>query len=411
MSLKLVLSVVVVGVWLGTTTVTGFRFPRVPIKVPNGALVEHVPQDLTCNYMPKSRRSETIVKVTWIYKYPDDQKSFFVNHIQSGGKDLPPQDVIDVDLGSSSDKVVRMTLLEDKNEEDGQDLEICCKVEALADNRGTVHKVSKEKCEKVWVVSGGDRSGNLFPTSNALSVISSDPDVSVGDAVETIECKTRRGGPTPHPKLIVLINGIEMPTSTVSVGDIASAKYSGLTIIESHFGPRRRIHRTHPELSPNEILLECKAMYGKHLAGQTNSTIYKTGTYTRPQPPIEVTVAPTRDPGTQVNEPRQPRQFWLNADVHARHGEVPCHGYILLEEGTGGQGAILRGDVDEETLSHLEETIVTGENRRESQEDVIEVLNVLGYHGYVVMAMTKNSDNRLVWTLERKYFEFHRDEL
>ena len=32
--------------------------------------------------------------------------------------------------------------------------------------------------------------------------------------------------------------------------------------------------------------------------------------------------------------------------------------------------------------------------RRESQEDVIEVLNVLGYHGYVVMAMTKNSDNR-----------------
>ena len=37
----------------------------------------------------------------------------------------------------------------------------------------------------------------------------------------------------------------------------------------------------------------------------------------------------------------------------------------MLEEGSGIAGirSILRGDVDEETLSHLEETIMTGESR------------------------------------------------
>ena len=41
---------------------------------------------------------------------------------------------------------------------------------------------------------------------------------------------------------------------------------------------------------------------------------------------------------------------------------------------------------------------------------MVTVLNILGYHGYSVVGVGNSMDNRLIWTLERKYYEFHKDE-
>ena len=50
-------------------------------------------------------------------------------------------------------------------------------------------------------------------------------------------------------------------------------------------------------------------------------------------------------------------------------------------------------------------------SRLESSEDALTILNILGYHGFHVVGVGNSMDNRMVWTLERKYFEFHKDEL
>ena len=49
--------------------------------------------------------------------------------------------------------------------------------------------------------------------------------------------------------------------------------------------------------------------------------------------------------------------------------------------------------------------------RLETSEDAVAVLNILGYHGYKVVGVGNSMDNRMVWTLERKFYEFHKDEL
>jgi len=108
---------------------------------------------------------------------------------------------------------------------------------------------------------------------------------------------------------------------------------------------------------------------------------------------------------------REPRTFWSDPVKHRDHKKgVPCQSYVLLES-KFNQGSVIRGQLSEELIEDIPLPTKTADNRLETSEDVVTVLNILGYHGYSVVGVGNSMDNRLIWTLERKYYEFHKDEL
>ena len=75
-------------------------------------------------------------------------------------------------------------------------------------------------------------------------------------------------------------------------------------------------------------------------------------------------------------------------------GIVASRGYVLLEEGPGGRGSVVRGEVGPDLRRRLEAMDGGG------QEAVVEALNILGHHGYRVVGVATNAYNKMVWTLQ-----------
>lgn len=354
-------------------------------------------QDLTCNYMPMHRKREEVTKVNWFFEYDGIRSKFFVSKLATGEKEVISAPFINVTEQHSSNKVVRMTMLEQR----GDKLKICCQVEAI-NNR--MDRIKKEKCSTIHVVLGG-MGGDLLITPSRTQV-------SVGDSVE-LECKTGSGGPQPPPKLKIFVNGMEM-IGKHTLEDNKATLEVHVTIMEDHFDPNRLFLQSNPQLNVDTILVECKAFYGEHMAHETSQKLRKFNSvhhidYDQPKS------GGSQVAGIQANviqgSSRDPKSFWRDPSKHARHGQVPCHGYILLETGVGGRGAVVRGDISPDALSNLDRMVAVSPDRRETDQDVVAVLNGLGYHGYKVVGTANSMDNRMVWTLERKYFEFHQDEL
>ena len=107
---------------------------------------------------------------------------------------------------------------------------------------------------------------------------------------------------------------------------------------------------------------------------------------------------------------RNARAFWTESSQHRYHAHgVECHGYILLES-THRHGSVILGSVPGDIMEDLPSLTSRRDNRLELDADVVTTLNILGYHGYMVVGVSNTADSRTVWTLARKYFEFH-DEL
>jgi len=118
---------------------------------------------------------------------------------------------------------------------------------------------------------------------------------------------------------------------------------------------------------------------------------------------------PARSTSGQVQ--RNSRTFWNDPVQHRDHPKgIPCHSYVIVES-SFNQGSVIRGQISGEVLEDITSPTKTAEDRLESSEDALTILNILGYHGFHVVGVGNSMDNRMVWTLERKYFEFHKDEL
>jgi len=397
---------------LFASTCSSLRFPtRAPgIIIPDGFFMVGKAQDLTCNYMPMHRKRETVTKINWFFEYDGVRSKFFVSKIQTGETEVLSAAFLNITEEKSSKKVVRMTMLEQR----ATPIKICCQVEAI-NNR--MDRIKKEKCSSIHVVEGG-LGGDLFIQPSKRQVM-------VDDVVD-LECSTGSGGPTPSPKLKIFVNGMEKNGRHNTGLDpehkgrsILEVQYK---VLEEHFDPERLFLVDHPELNIDTILVECKAFYGEHIAHETNTTLRKALSvlnydYNQPQSRKQDNVQANSIQGSSASRgshrgsDRNPKSFWRDPARHARHGQVPCHGYILLETGVGGRGAVMRGDVSQDAINSLDRMLPVSPDRHETDQDVVAVLNTLGYHGYKVVGAANSMDNRMVWTLERKYFEFHKDEL
>jgi len=231
-----------------------------------------------------------------------------------------------------------------------------------------------------------------------VDIWSSHNQAEVGDTMDLV-CKAKETQ-SPEPEFAIRVNGEEV--TGVKRNNRLEARVS---VNEEHFNPTRRSIGFRPQNSvvSNAILVECLGKFGRHIAANSSMTIRR-GSKPGTNLPFQA--------GHQGQTPkRTPRTFGNDPVQHRDHQKgIPCHSYIVVES-RFNQGTVIRGQLSGEVLEDIASPTKTAEDRLETSEDVVAILNVLGYHGYHVVGVGNSMDNRMVWTLERKYFEFHKDEL
>jgi len=348
------------------------------VSLKSGGLHVGRTTELTCEYL--KWKQEQLYSVTWSIKYPGVKTNFF-EYQADGSKSSPSSSFVQVDEGSSEEQRVNVRILDDQEEE----VAICCEVKVLRDSGyGSMKPLKKEKCTDIKVLSEG---GNNLE----VDIQSSHDQVEVGENMDLV-CKAKEEH-SPEPEFVIRVNGEEI--RGVKRNNRLEAR---LAVSEEHFNPTRRSigYRPQGNLISNTILVECLGKFGQHVAANSSMTIRRGSKSDHDQVP---------------KHSRDPRTFWNEPGQHSDHQKgVPCHSYILVES-RFNQGAVIRGQLSGEVLENIRSPTKTAEDRLETSEDAVAVLNILGYHGYKVVGVGNSMDNRMVWTLERKYFEIHKDEL
>eukprot|EP00092_Neocalanus_flemingeri_P033114 GFUD01036009.1.p1 GENE.GFUD01036009.1~~GFUD01036009.1.p1 ORF type:complete len:373 (-),score=93.53 GFUD01036009.1:234-1352(-) len=357
-----------------------FSIKLIGVNLKSGVLHVGRTTELTCDYL--KWKQEQLYSVTWSVKYPGVKSNFF-EYQADGSKDAPSSAFIQVDEDSSQEQVVNMMILDGQEEQ----VSICCEVKVLRDSGyGSMKPLRKEKCTDIKVIAGGK------PLE--VDIWSSHNQAEVGDTMDLV-CKAKEAQ-NPEPEFAIRVNGEEI------IGEIINNRLEArVSVNEEHFNPTRRSIGYRPQNSfvSNTILVECLGKFGQHVAANSSMTI-KRGS------------KPARLTGGSGGQQVDRKAKHLNhPDQHREHQKgVPCHSYIIVES-SFNKGAVIRGQVSEEVLEDIPLPTKTAAERLETSEDVVAVLNILGYHGYKVVGVGNSMDNRMVWTLERRYYEFHKDEL
>jgi len=352
------------------------------VNLKSGALHVGRTTELTCEYL--KWKQEQLYSVTWSIKYPGVKTNFF-EYQADGSKSTPSSSFVQVDEGNSEEQRVNMKILDAQEEE----VSICCEVKVLRDSGyGSMKPLRKEKCTDIKVVAEGNKL--------EVDIWSSHNQAEVGDTMDLV-CKAKEDQ-NPEPEFAIHVNGEEV--LGVKRNKRLEARVS---VNEDHFNPTRRSigYRPQSSLISNTILVECLGKFGQHIAANSSMTI-KRGSKSTAN-------LPTRSSSGQVQ--RNSRTFWNDPVQHRDHPKgIPCHSYVIVES-SFNQGSVIRGQISGEVLEDITSPTKTAEDRLESSEDALTILNILGYHGFHVVGVGNSMDNRMVWTLERKYFEFHKDEL
>jgi len=348
------------------------------VSLKSGGLQVGRTTELTCEYL--KLKQEMLYSVTWSIKYPGVKTNFF-EYQADGSKSSPSSGIIQVDEGSSEEKIVNVKIVDDQEEE----VAICCEVKVLKDSGyGSMKPLKKERCTDIKVLSDG---GNALE----VDIQSSHDQVEVGENMDLV-CKAKEEH-SPEPEFVIRVNGEEI--RGVKRNNRLEAR---LAVSEEHFNPTRRSigYRPQGNLISNTILVECLGKFGQHVAANSSMTIRRGSKSGNDQVP---------------KHSRDPRTFWNAPGQHSDHQKgAPCHSYILVES-RFNQGAVIRGQLSGDVLEDISSPTNTAKDRLETSEDAVAVLNILGYHGYKVVGVGNSMDNRMVWTLERKFYEFHKDEL
>jgi len=184
------------------------------------------------------------------------------------------------------------------------------------------------------------------------------------------------------------VNGVE-----TAIRDFRTSRLEYmLTLQARHFAPTRRGYG--PQREEGQLTVECLVADRRTIVANSTRTIWKQA---RNSGPIAGYVRPTRDQYTA-------------AEHQSHHRGVACHSYLLLQGRLDSARSVLQGSITGSVLEDITNPSKTAPHRYEAEMDPISLLNVLGFHGHRVVAVTTTSDNYMVWTLERRNYEMH-DEL
>ena len=175
----------------------------------------------------------------------------------------------------------------------------------------------------------------------------------------------------PLPQFSILVNGREVS------GEMRSDKLAArLALTESHFlgGRRPPLFDTDRHYQP--VTVQCQASRAGRILANTTRTI-------------------SRAAQQRPSSPGSDKSGFLVA----RH-QASSYSHILLET-RHSSGAVIVGKVSGDIMENLHNPRASSALRLETSEEPIEVLRVLGYFGYNVVAMANTPDNRIIWTLTR----------
>jgi len=327
---------------------------------------------VSCNFI--KFKQENINKLEWSIAYNGVSTNAFVSHWENANKESVNSEYFTIDESSSGEKVIRIRLNDDREDE----ITICCKVESIRDSGyGMIKAYEKEKCAAVPV-----KSENIQQSKVALTV--NNDLVRIGETVRyTCDLDQLRDH---GMSFSILVNSKQMETRPIYRHEDKQLT-SSFTITEDIFY----------EGQGEKFFIVCVLKKGDYEISRDTVTV-KRDRSSQQMFPSHTQL------GGDIQTPRKGR-FYADPKSHRDHGNVPCHSYIILEEGST-QGTMIRGELPIDIQGSIK-AFVSAESRYETHEDVVNVLNILGYNGYRVVGMGNNLLNRLTWTLERPYFEFH----
>jgi len=331
--------------------------------------------ELSCKYI--MWKQETLASVTWSIQYTGVKTDFFV-YRADGRKDvIPGVSLVSVFTDRSNDKSVTLMLTDSRERE----VSFCCHVMVLRDDGyGSMTTKEKEKC------SGRLPVESVRRIQERASVILECPET--GSVGQTLQLVCQGTGLSEYQSLQLTVNGQEVAAPRDRWD--RRLEYS-LTLYDSHFRSRRG---NSPQMESSPVAVECLVMQGRTVAANSTTLVREN---------VVVTPNPI---GVRIGVERNGRAF-STAEEHRTHpSHAPCQSYLLVQEMRNG-GTLVLGRLSYAIQEDITNPYETAQDRYETDMTPVSVLTVLGFHGHRVVGVTTNMDNLMVWTLERKYYEFH----
>jgi len=328
-----------------------------------------------CNFI--KFKQEDIHKIEWSIGYDGVSLPAFTVFYETANKETGQSEYFSVDENSSGEKVVRLRLNDDR----GDEITICCKVESIRDSGyGMIKKYNKEKCTAVPVES------ERIPQAKVSLNVHKDL-VRLGEEVRfTCDLDQVRDS---NLNFIILVNNKQVETKSIYRSEDKQIS-SRFTITEDVFY----------EGQGEKFFIVCILKKGDFELTRDSVTIKRDRSSQQVYPSHS-----SHSSQGIIQNPRSAKAFLADPQSHRDHGNDPCHSYVIIEEGST-QGTVIKGELPNEIQKNIH-AYGSSDSRYETSEDVVNVLNILGYNGYRVVGMGNNLLNRQTWTLERPYFEFH----
>jgi len=335
-----------------------------------------------CNFTKWKR--EQLLSVTWSLHYRSSGgtvKTDFLRY-SPDGTETPSSTFIVADPDTIEEKKIDLRVLYGSDPED--EVDICCEVKVISDSYGNHIPRKKESCSSFKIVKEF-----IGPSLKPLEVdiMSSHTKAEVGDNVD-ITCVTKDDY-KPKPSFAILVNGQVVERDDLNRDGNGKGLQTTLTLTEEHFHSNRQSQNYIEDMSP--ILVECVGKVG-NIVSQSNLTITRNRVFQQAR----------QQTGNQILK----RQGWSGQS------------FILLEKrgslnSYDRSNSVIHGQVPDEVLEDVSRPRKIGNNRDqkiETSDDVVTLLNTFGAHGYQVKGVA-NSGNSLVWTLSRDTFSSTRNDL
>merc|ERR1719347_140176 len=383
-------------VLLNIAAAEAIKFKRGDNFLPDGetTIVTGDSTSLTCDYI--KWKNERLYSITWSLQYlglrSGQKTEFFVWH-QDGKKESQSNPILEVEEAASGDKTVSVQMTQEMQ---GEELAFCCEVKVIKDEGyGSMKPLKKMKCSETIKVTEG------VATVPSLLVSSSHPIALVGDVVE-IQCSPEEPNITPLPSHVSLglsVNGNKLYASMndqVLIGrfKVTQNHFQANNVFDGSFDSQ-----TTP--SGKLIHIDCIGRHGQKIVAESSMIIRE-----------NISPSVSRHSSGSFSTTGHSRGARNNFQGESlQKPGVTAISYLLVQEEFGREATTIRGAIPTSIKQQLARTTQTALDVLEVQNDAVSVLNTLGYNGYQVVGMTKSPANSMVWTMERKYFGSHQNEL
>jgi len=361
---------------------------KVEVNSDTGVLMMDRSTEVRCDYI--KWKQEMFYSLTWSIGY-SGVKTDFLRYTSDGQTVAPSTTFVVPDLNSATEKKIDLRVLHGSDPE--EEVEICCEVKVLRDSGyGNMQPLKKERCSDFKIVTAPIRplEVNLF---------SSHRSAEVGDSIDLV-CESRTDY-SPKPTYVLLVNDEEVHNGIMETDNKLKAS---VKLTEDHFNLVRRSYgygfRNRNSLVPGTVKVDCLGKFGNSVAANASETIQRSS-HRSPKVWNEFNEDISRHGFESSSSNFKRRGFGTVPNKNKVRGAA-SYSYILLET-THRHGSIILGQISEDVMEDIPSLTDTREKHLECSENAVTVLNILGYHGYTVAGVGNTMDNRMVWTLSRKY--------